>query len=407
MSALDDSTPARLHVFLWKMFGAAHGLTWATNITDASLSPALAFRRTWPDWMLRVQGDVCGEAMNVREGRVTGLTAAAAAEAASSKCFYKPVLFMEEGKHAVAPDLNGDGHLTPIIDLNASHSDAWGIRDSLGTDSRVSPDFRAETFIPRDEEYLRVPESVQETPNDLPGVRVVPAASHEACAPGHFDTYIKEVKAYQLATLVAAGEKAELHGPSLRRLLTSKEFCAEPATPAVGTAQKPRGTTKAPHVVLWQQYNPYATFWDGFNLAYRFDRGVGGSFTIPLAVSPPFIGGWFVPKLNLPFPGVAAKWFKAGRTDRQDLAKSFDLIFMPSASGKVGWYGGGGWEWDRDKNRSDFETTDRGIAWEFGFKLRTVSTRGLLWSGRFGYRFNGTTDIRDQRFVAEAGVGAF
>jgi hypothetical protein len=165
--------------------------------------------------------------------------------------------------------------------------------------------------------------------------------------------------------------------------------------------------TRAPQVLFWQRYNPYAKFADGLNLAYRFDRGIGGSFTVPFAFSPPFLGGWFVPKFNLPFYKDVATIMKAGMTDKQSLPKSFDLIYMPSASRKAGWYGGGGWEWDRDKDRTDFETTQPGIAWEFGFKMRTMPTAGLLWSARLGYRFNGTSKIRDQRFVAEFGVGAW
>jgi len=150
-----DPSRSTVRAFLWKIFGAAHGLAWSTNIADLSLAPAVSQRRTWAEWLLKSQGAECE---SIRESRrnpdpARGL----AAERVSMNCFYKPVLFVEEGKHAVAPDVNADGFLTPIIDLNASHADAWGIRDSLGTDSRVPPAFTMDSFVPRDLEQLRLP----------------------------------------------------------------------------------------------------------------------------------------------------------------------------------------------------------------------------------------------------------
>lgn len=43
-----------------------------------------------------------------------------------------PTLLVEEGKHAVAPDRNGDGHYTPGYDVNDRANDAWGVRDGFG-----------------------------------------------------------------------------------------------------------------------------------------------------------------------------------------------------------------------------------------------------------------------------------
>ncbi|MCY3837880.1 MAG: hypothetical protein OXH09_04405 [Gammaproteobacteria bacterium] len=44
-----------------------------------------------------------------------------------------PTLLVEEGKHAVAPDRNGDGQYTPGYDVNTNVTDAWGVRDSFGS----------------------------------------------------------------------------------------------------------------------------------------------------------------------------------------------------------------------------------------------------------------------------------
>jgi hypothetical protein len=42
-------------------------------------------------------------------------------------------LLVEEGKHASCPDRNGDGHYMPGYDVNVSVTDAWGVRDTLGS----------------------------------------------------------------------------------------------------------------------------------------------------------------------------------------------------------------------------------------------------------------------------------
>ena len=47
-------------------------------------------------------------------------------------------LLVEEGKHAVAPDRNADGHYTPGYDVNRSLNDAWGVRDIFGS-SELGP----------------------------------------------------------------------------------------------------------------------------------------------------------------------------------------------------------------------------------------------------------------------------
>ena len=44
-----------------------------------------------------------------------------------------PTLLVEEGKHALAPDRNADGHYTRGYDVNVTPHDAWGIRDEFGS----------------------------------------------------------------------------------------------------------------------------------------------------------------------------------------------------------------------------------------------------------------------------------
>ena len=86
---------------------------------------------------------------------------------------------------------------------------------------------------------------------------------------------------------------------------------------------------------------------------------------------------------------------------------SIELMFMPSATRSVGWYGLGAWEWGREPN-PDQRFSEGHIAGEIGFKVRTTSIKGLVYpTFRIGYRFHGTQSIVDQRFVAEVGVGVW
>src|SRR5262249_10041825 len=50
----------------------------------------------------------------------------------------------EEGKHASAPDRNGDGAYTPGFDVDIHPNDAWGVRDILRTRWLQGPTFRSD-----------------------------------------------------------------------------------------------------------------------------------------------------------------------------------------------------------------------------------------------------------------------
>lgn len=51
-------------------------------------------------------------------------------------------IFVEEGKHASCPDVNGDGYYMPGYDVNKNINDAWGVRDVIGTESIISPEYQ-------------------------------------------------------------------------------------------------------------------------------------------------------------------------------------------------------------------------------------------------------------------------
>lgn len=59
------------------------------------------------------------------------------------------VLFVEEGKHACAPDRNVDGYFTRGYDVNHRVNDAWGVRDVMGSGVLLSATYRSEMTKPR------------------------------------------------------------------------------------------------------------------------------------------------------------------------------------------------------------------------------------------------------------------
>jgi hypothetical protein len=70
---------------------------------------------------------------------------------------YPLTLFVEEGKHATAPDRNADGTFMRGYDVTERVNDAWGVRDSLGHGVLLSSGYSSEMTKPRTQEYRLLP----------------------------------------------------------------------------------------------------------------------------------------------------------------------------------------------------------------------------------------------------------
>lgn len=66
-------------------------------------------------------------------------------------------VFVEEGKHASAPDRNADGHYMRGYDVTERINDAWGVRDSLGQGVLLTAGYNAEMTKPRDDAFRLLP----------------------------------------------------------------------------------------------------------------------------------------------------------------------------------------------------------------------------------------------------------
>lgn len=382
-----DDRGCQMDIFLWKVFGATHGLSWSVNSANLGRSPSIGLSKGWP------------EPFTCPPSSDTGAVAQA--------CGYVPVILIEEGKHATAPDLNRDGQLTPMIDLNKSQSDAWGIRDALGTNSRVSAAFSTDQSVLRTPRSLVIPSvhTVRVRVAHPKPVEVIPAATAPACGPSG-PAYLSDLQRLQIEEQKNRTTPGPATVSPLRDLLGPKGFCGPDEVPVRAGGAKDGSTSRRTEAFKWwAPENPFGRRLSGVNAAFRADRGLGASLVFPLGFSAPFVGGWAVGKVNVPLrPHVS--------TEAGGMPTSIDLIFMSSATRKLGWYGGGGWEWNRGddfhvKDEGASAATRHGVAWEIGFKARAVEAKGLLLSGRIGYRFQGVQRVFDQRFVAEVGVGAW
>ena len=56
---------------------------------------------------------------------------------------YRLISLVEEGKHAIGTDKNGDGYFTPTYDVNVRVNDAWGVRDVMRTGQLFSGGFQS------------------------------------------------------------------------------------------------------------------------------------------------------------------------------------------------------------------------------------------------------------------------
>jgi hypothetical protein len=70
---------------------------------------------------------------------------------------YPLTLFVEEGKHATAPDRNADGTFMRGYDVTERVNDAWGVRDSLGHGVLLSSGYASEMTKPRDRAFRVTP----------------------------------------------------------------------------------------------------------------------------------------------------------------------------------------------------------------------------------------------------------
>ena len=281
---------------------------------------------------------------------------------------YPITLFVEEGKHATAPDRNADGQYTPGYDVNVRIHDAWGVRDVLGSGALISPSYQSSMTKQRPRFY-----------------RVAPKHGGPTCyrPRGSSIEESDEILArYEL--------RQSRHVPICPEARVPRELEGSMRLNRFGLGREPRQTRYAAFDALIE--SPAGTRGLVPSVAYRYDRGSGVALLFRgLDLKEVFI----VPR----FTAVTGP----------DL--SAEALITTSAAQFVSGYTSAGAEWQHEAG-GGYATK---FAVEAGTKFRVtvpgrwrLLTLGYQFAGlRLGVRTNGFNALTNLRFIVEVGAGVW
>jgi len=305
-------------------------------------------------------------------------------------------ILVERGKHASAPDKDGDGYYEHKRDINKRVNDAWGLRDKLGQ-KRLVPLFPYYRGVHTDPTRAAHPEhrigskkQIESHPDIFSNYRVItnnPETGEEV-------ELRQPENGYELREL---GD--DCTAAQVRAAGNSGKFDLAGAMERRG-AGKPPEKMKAPTKIvrllrssflIEDDDNLRENLWEkALQFSYRYDHSHGFSFTPTLPTGRLF-GGYFVPRAH--FTGFS----------RGSRRYGLDYLYTPSASRWAEAYVAGGIEWFREGPNRPFNF---GPAWEGGIKFRfPLNLKRKLFVGvRVGLR---TSPTRKFSPVVEPGGGLF
>ena len=298
-------------------------------------------------------------------------------------------LLVEEGKHGLATDKNGDGYFTPGYDVSRHVNDAWGVRDIISTGSLFSGGYQAFMTKVRQDEHRVFPP----LPADSPARDFLESRGD------YDDPYVE----YELRALPPA-ELTE-HDEGLHHFMVDKEV---PGAPQRRYASDLRG---------FYDWAYEGEIVKSLGVAFRADGDLGFSFVFPLFIVKNFEmqlgGGFIVNRMYLKDKGL------------RDFG--WMLMYTPSASRWIDTYVAAGVEWDSFDIQTDEEgnplppdqfitETDTDFVYEAGVKFRVnLSTSPMkflgfltdFWGLRAGIKNHGFFKIDKLTYVLEIGAGVW
>jgi hypothetical protein len=379
-------------------YGAAHGLGLYTNVLDLDrvLRDRLAEREIVAESTSRRTPVAPGPAGVAPMPSVVAAPPPTVERFSLTDPFWPLIVLVEEGKHASAPDRNGDGVFTPNYDVNRFAADAWGVRDTMRS-RQLSPAFRGDTF------KKRIPEISVDAAGTLRA-----SQAQDPWAVQAFSRYVRYdyrlrratadqeicgdpgagVRERRLALKAYASDLLQqLHEGQPERLLVGKAFCDD-----VNVQSSVTAVDVMERLSFGGAHNGFTRWWERISGSARFDGGSGWAATLPIGVQVPGVGGWLVGRFSGPWPGTDAR-------------KSVDAAYMPSASRFADWYAAVGIDYGHFESDAGIETGSR-FAVETGVKFRfPLPDWGTFFGGRIGLRANGRNAISNQRLVFEVGAG--
>jgi hypothetical protein len=294
-------------------------------------------------------------------------------------------LIVEEGKHAMCTDKNGDGYFTPGFDVNSRVNDAWGVRDIIRQGALFTGGYEAWMAKVRRPEHRVFPPLPQDSP--LRG-----ALSEEGVYAPRNAVY--ELRPFPAAA--AAGDDELLH-----HKMAEKEKLGWPELDEVRSVKQAN------------QWADAGLALKSFAISLRADGDLGFSFVFPLLivknVEDPMTGGFLVHRMYL----------------KDDALQDFGwmLMYTPSASRWVDTYFAAGVEFDRTRVEppptdpdAPTRTTQTDFVMETGLKFRVNITKSPLkflsfltefMGFRAGIKNAGFFDINRLTYVLEFGAGVW
>jgi len=290
-------------------------------------------------------------------------------------------LLVEEGKHAVGTDKNGDGYFTPTYDVDVRVNDAWGTRDVISSGGLLSGSYQSWMTKVRYPEYRIFPPLPEDSPNRAQLARKRGAENWET-----------ENAVYELRVLPPAELGA--YDDHLYRFMKSKEVVDWPEE------------TEKSDLKGFLDWNQEGTLKNSLAFSLLYDGALGFSWVFPFFIVRNFelglSGGFIMHRMYLKDDGL------------RDFG--WQLMYTSSASRWFDTYFGAGVEWDASRTTADPSVweTQADFVLETGFKFRAnveaikwLSWATPFWGFRFGIKNYGFANIDKLTYVLEFGAGAF
>lgn len=286
-------------------------------------------------------------------------------------------LLVEEGKHALATDKNGDGVFTKGYDVNVRINDAWGARDIIRTGRVFSGGYEAWMTKVRRPEYRVLPPLPDDSPlrDDLRRrVRGTQNATYELRP---FPPLSSAGDDHALAHLME--DKVVMNWPTEERLSSSER---------------------------WRSAAGEGAVIKSLSIAYRNDDGGGLVWSFPFFVvkhlEDPMTGGYILQRMYV----QGENWRDFG----------WAALYTPSASRWLDTYLSAGAENAHSTDSTGAITGEWAFVFETGIKFRVnineTPARVLhhftdYWGLRLGIKNRGFPNINKFSYVFEFGAGSF
>ena len=292
-------------------------------------------------------------------------------------------LLVEEGKHAVGTDKNGDGYFTPSYDVNVRVNDAWGTRDVISSGAVLQGGYQSWMTKVRYPEYRIFPPIPEDSPLREKVVRIRGAENWET-----------ENAVYELRVLPPSELGA--YDDHLHRFMKSKEV-----------EDWPEETEKS-DLTGFLDWNRDGTAKGSFAISLLYDGDLGFAFVFPFFIvknwEVSLSGGFIMHRVYLKDEGLRDFGWQA--TYMNSASRWFDTYFGVGVEVD---------EYDSPTEESPNDTSTRtDFVLETGFKFRAnveaikwLSWATPFWGFRAGIKNYGFSDIDRLTYVLEFGAGAF